>query len=44
MKCGACIKKCPQGAKFISDAGYLYHRNELEEMYRRRALSAIYVS
>lgn len=37
IKCGACIKKCPKQAKYYDDAGYLYHRHELEEMYTRRA-------
>ena len=37
IKCGACIKKCPQGAKYYEDPGYLYHKTELEEMYTRRA-------
>lgn len=31
IKCGACIKKCPKQAKYYDDAGYLYHRTELEE-------------
>ncbi|MDO4754598.1 MAG: EFR1 family ferrodoxin [Bacillota bacterium] len=33
MKCCACIKKCPQQAKYFDDAGYIYHMHELEEMY-----------
>lgn len=37
IKCGACIKKCPQGAKYYEDEGYLYHKHELEEGYTRRA-------
>lgn len=43
MKCGACIKKCPAGAKYIDDPGYLYHKTELEEVYRRRGESSIYL-
>ncbi|WP_286137642.1 EFR1 family ferrodoxin [Gabonibacter massiliensis] len=31
IKCGACIKRCPMGAKYYEDAGYLYHKQELEE-------------
>lgn len=31
IKCGACIKKCPRGARYYDDAGYLYHKRELEE-------------
>ncbi len=31
IKCGACIKKCPQHARYYDDSGYLYHKQELEE-------------
>lgn len=37
IKCGACIKKCPENARYYEDEGYLYHQHELEEMYERRA-------
>lgn len=37
IKCCACIKKCPENAKYYEDAGYLYHQHELEEGYTRRA-------
>ena len=37
IKCGACIKKCPKQAKYYEDEGYLYHKQELEEGYTRRA-------
>ncbi|CAK7056377.1 EFR1 family ferrodoxin [Fusobacterium varium] len=37
IKCCACIKKCPENAKYYDDAGYLYHQHELEEEYTRRA-------
>ncbi len=37
IKCGACIKKCPEGARYYLDEGYLYHQHELEVMYARRA-------
>lgn len=33
IKCGACEKKCPTGARYYDDAGYIYHRTELEEGY-----------
>ena len=33
IKCCACVKKCPVGAKYYDDKGYLYHQHELEEMY-----------
>lgn len=37
IKCCACVKGCPVGAKYHTDAGYLYHKEELEQMYERRA-------
>jgi ferredoxin len=37
IKCGACIKKCPVQAKYYEDAGFLYHKSELEEGLTRRA-------
>ncbi|MBR4015572.1 MAG: EFR1 family ferrodoxin [Anaerotignum sp.] len=37
IKCGACVKKCPVGAKYYDDPGYIYHKEELEELYERRA-------
>ncbi|MCI8645866.1 MAG: ferredoxin [Firmicutes bacterium] len=43
IKCGACIKKCPKQAKYYEDAGYLYHKTELEEGYTRRAEPEIFV-
>ena len=36
IKCCACVKGCPTGAKSFIDEGYLYHQHELEEMYERR--------
>lgn len=37
MKCCACEKRCPVGAKYFDDAGYLFHKSELEDVYGRRA-------
>ena len=37
IKCGACVKKCPVDAKYYEDEGYLYHKIELEEEYKRRS-------
>lgn len=37
IKCGACTKLCPRQAKYYDDAGYIYHKSELEEVYARRA-------
>jgi ferredoxin len=37
IKCGACIKKCPVHAKYYTDEGFLYHKQELEEGLPDRA-------
>ena len=37
IKCCACVKKCPSGAKYFDDPGYLFHQHELEDVYTRRA-------
>ena len=37
IKCGACIKKCPVAARYYDDKDYLYHKQELEEDFARRA-------
>lgn len=36
IKCGACIKRCPRGAKSFDHDGYRHHALELETMYTRR--------
>lgn len=33
IKCCGCEKKCPEGALYFNDAGYLYHKEELELGY-----------
>ena len=43
IKCGSCSKKCPMGAKYYDDEGYLYHQHELEDEYTRRAEPSIFV-
>ncbi|MFV0529531.1 MAG: ferredoxin [Lachnospiraceae bacterium] len=43
IKCAACFKQCPVGAKHYLDEGYLYHTQELEQMYRRRAPAELFV-
>lgn len=37
IKCGACIKKCPQHARSFDDPVYLQHKQELETQFTRRA-------
>ena len=33
IKCCGCVKKCPNEAFCFDDPGFLYHKEELEEMY-----------
>lgn len=42
IKCCACVKGCPTGAKFFDDAGYLYHQHELEVQYARPAENEVF--
>ena len=42
IKCCACVKGCPIGAKFFDDAGYLYHQHELEAQYARPAENEVF--
>ena len=43
IKCGACVKKCPQHARYYDDEQYLYHKRELEEGLTRRAEPELFV-
>jgi len=36
IKCGACIKSCPEQAKYFDDLGYLLHKEELEIKHATR--------
>lgn len=43
IKCCACVKKCPQSAKYYTDEAYLYHQHELEEGFARRAAVEVFL-
>lgn len=43
IKCCACVKGCPAEAKYFDDAGYLYHKSELEEVYARPAANEMFL-
>jgi heterodisulfide reductase subunit A-like polyferredoxin len=43
IKCCACVKRCPRGAKYFTDAQYLYHQHELEAQYARRAEPEVFL-
>lgn len=42
MKCCACVKRCPQGAKYFDDENFIYHKEELELEYKKRAKVEIF--
>ena len=42
IKCCACVKGCPTGAKYFDDAGYLYHQHELEAQYAHPAENEVF--
>ena len=37
IKCHACIKACPAGAKYFDDEAFLSHVEMLKQNYQRRA-------
>ena len=43
IKCCACVKGCPSGARYFDDPGYLYHQHELEDIYSRPAENAVFL-
>ena len=43
IKCCACVKGCPAGAKYFDDPGYLYHKSELEAVYGRPAKNEVFL-
>ena len=43
IKCCACVKGCPAEAKYFDDAGYLYHKSELEEVYARPVANEVFL-
>lgn len=44
MKCCACIKRCPAGAKYFDDPDFLYHKLELEQRYTERSEPELFLS
>ena len=42
IKCNACIKECPQKAKYFDDLGYLYHKEDLERRFSQFKENSIF--
>jgi len=43
IKCQACVKKCPEKAKYFDDPAFLSHIAMLEKNYLRRAVPEIFI-
>ena len=43
IKCCGCVKGCPHEALYFDDAGYIYHKEELEAMYAERKEPALFL-
>ena len=43
IKCGACIKRCPEHAKYFDDADFLRHKEELEAQFAPRKEPELFV-
>lgn len=43
IKCCGCVKKCPNEALYFDDAGYIYHKEELEAMYADRKEPSLFL-
>ena len=43
IKCHACVRGCPSGAKFFDDPAFLSHRAMLEEHFTRPAQPEFYL-
>ena len=43
IKCHACVRRCPTGAKYFADPAFLSHKAMLEENFQRRAESAVFI-
>ena len=37
IKCHACVRECPMGAKYFDDPAFLSHKAMLERDFQRRA-------
>ena len=44
IKCQACIRKCPQKAKYFDDEAFLSHKQMLEKNYIRNTQSHFFIS
>ena len=43
IRCGACVKVCPQSAMSFRDPDYLYYIQQLEEQYTLRKMPALFL-
>ena len=43
IKCHACVRRCPTGAKYFADPAFLSHKAMLEQNFQRPAESAVFI-
>ncbi len=43
IKCCACVKKCPNNAKYFDDPGFLFHKTQLETTYTDRREPELFI-
>ena len=43
IKCCACVKKCPVGAKYYDDEGYLYHHKAGGDVSAARGTGGVFI-
>lgn len=43
LRCGACIKACPVQARYYDNQAFIFHQENLEQVYARRAEPELFV-
>ena len=43
LRCGACVKACPVQARYYDDPAFIFHQENLEETYKRRAEPELFI-
>lgn len=43
LRCGACVKACPVQARYYDNQAFIFHQEDLEERYARRAEPELFI-
>lgn len=43
LRCGACVKACPVQARYYDNTAFIFHQENLEQVYKRRAEPELFV-